>query len=59
VLPRAIENAVADGHCAENNFIKKVVAWLTEHDNVITKLLRGAQRLALALGPAPAGVLLP
>jgi len=27
---------------------------LTEHDDVITPLLRGAPRLDLALGPAPA-----
>jgi len=27
---------------------------LTEHDDVITPLLRGAPRLGLALGPAPA-----
>jgi len=34
------------------NFIIKIVERLTEHDDVITKLLRGAPRLGLALGPA-------
>jgi len=32
--------------------IKKVIAWLTEHDDVITPLLRWAPHLALTLGPA-------
>jgi len=30
------------------------IARLTEHDDVIKPLLRGASRLGLALGPAPA-----
>jgi len=34
--------------------MKKVVARLTEHDDVITPLLRGVSRLGLALGSAPA-----
>jgi len=33
-------------------FIKKVIVRLTEQDDVITPLLRGAPRLGLALGPA-------
>jgi len=32
--------------------MKNVRAQLTEHDGVITPLLRGAPRLGLALGPA-------
>jgi len=36
------------------HFLKKIVARLTEHDDVIKPLLRGAPRLSLALGPAPA-----
>jgi len=35
-------------------FIRKVIARLTDHDGVITPLVRGAPRLGLALGPAPA-----
>jgi len=35
-------------------FNKKVMARLTERDDVTTPLLRGAPRLGLALGPAPA-----
>jgi len=31
-----------------------MVTRLTEHDDVIKSLLRGAPRLGLALGPAPA-----
>jgi len=32
--------------------MKKAVAQLTEHDDAIILLLRGAPRLSLALGPA-------
>ena len=35
-----------------NIFIQKVLTRLTEHDGVISPLLRGAPRLGLALGPA-------
>jgi len=38
----------------QNIFIKNVVSRLTEHDDVITPLFRGAPRLGIALGPAPA-----
>jgi len=31
-----------------------IVTWLTEYDDVIKPLLRGAPHLGLALGPAPA-----
>jgi len=34
--------------------IKKVIGRLTEHSDVIKPLRRGAPRLGLALGPAPA-----
>jgi len=30
------------------------MAWLTDHGDVITPLVRGAPRLDLALGPTPA-----
>jgi len=33
----------------------KIVTRLTEHDDVIKSLLRGAPRLGLALGPALVG----
>jgi len=36
---------------------KKVIPRLTAHGDVITPLLRGAPRLGLALGPAPASAL--
>jgi len=39
---------------AKTSSSKKVVARLTEHDDVITRLLKGAPRLSLALGPAHA-----
>jgi len=35
-------------------FTKKLIARLTEHDDVMAPLLRRAPRLGLALGPAPA-----
>jgi len=38
----------------KNIFIKKVVEWSTEHDDIIMPLLRGVPRLRLALGPASA-----
>jgi len=37
---------------SENLLMKKAVAQLTEHDDAIILLLRGAPRLSLALGPA-------
>jgi len=39
------------GHFAKASSAKRLLARLTEHDDVITPLLRGASRLGLAWAP--------